>query len=186
MQLIWEVTDKRISSKRYTSAYAPNEDSDQPAYLRYPVDTQTDFNLRCTHTPICTFSYITEYWPQEETIQEYSSMKKARASRAGETGLENKMHDLDWLQSSKQFFINVSYQKLVASLTLMGMLATRVKQATSLWYGILMKICFKDRSKSMHDLISKSASSLFLSYCAASRSRRISWFDARQSLQPRN
>ena len=59
-------------------------------------------------------------------------MKKARASRAGETGLENKMHDLDWLQSSKQFFINVSYQKLVASLTLMGMLATRVKQATSL------------------------------------------------------
>ena len=41
---------------------------------------------------------------------------------------------LDWLQSLKQFFINVSYHILVASLTLMTVLnrAIRVRLATSI------------------------------------------------------
>ena len=42
--------------------------------------------------------------------------------------------DVDWLQSLKQFFINVSYHILVASLTLM----IRVRLVTSI-YATLMK-----------------------------------------------
>ena len=52
---------------------------------------------------------------------------------------------LDWLQSLKQFFINVSYHILVAGLTL---IAIRVRLATSIWYDTLMKNCFKDWSQS--------------------------------------
>ena len=33
-------------------------------------------------------------------------------------------YNIDWLQSLKQFFINVSYHILVASLTLMALLKT--------------------------------------------------------------
>ena len=50
--------------------------------------------------------------------------------------------NVDWLQSLKQFFINVSYNILEASLTL------RVRLATSIWYDTLIKICFKDWSQS--------------------------------------
>ena len=50
-----------------------------------------------------------------------------------------------------QFFINVPYHILVASLTLMALLALlraiRVRLATSIWYGTLMKNCFKDWSQ---------------------------------------
>ena len=58
--------------------------------------------------------------------------------------------NLDWLQSIKQFFINESYDILVASLTLMALFyrAIRVRLATSIWYDTLMKNCFKDWSQS--------------------------------------
>ena len=59
--------------------------------------------------------------------------------------------ELDWLQSLKQFFINVSYNILVASLTLMALFedrAIRVRLATSILYDTLMKNCFKDWSQS--------------------------------------
>ena len=49
---------------------------------------------------------------------------------------------VDWLQSLKQFFINVSYNILVASLTPMALFwnrAIRVRLATSIWYDTLMK-----------------------------------------------
>ena len=39
--------------------------------------------------------------------------------------------NLDWLQSLKQFFINVPYHILVASLTLMALRTIRVRLATS-------------------------------------------------------
>ena len=59
---------------------------------------------------------------------------------------------LDWLQSLKQFFINLSYNILVASQTLMALFknrAIRVRLATSiLIYDTLMKNCFKDWSQS--------------------------------------
>ena len=46
-------------------------------------------------------------------------------------------HTVDWLQSLKLFFINVSYHILVASLTLI-----RVRLATSI-YDTLMKNSFQ-------------------------------------------
>ena len=58
---------------------------------------------------------------------------------------------LDWLQSLKQIFINVSYNILVASLTLMALSynrAIRVRLITSLLHDTLMKNCFKDWSQS--------------------------------------
>ena len=51
---------------------------------------------------------------------------------------ENKSDQVDWLQSLKQFFINVSYHILVASLTLVALFldrAIRVRLAISTWYG---------------------------------------------------
>ena len=51
--------------------------------------------------------------------------------------------NLDWLQSIKQFFINVSYHILVASLILMA-----------LFYDTLMKNCFKDWSQSIMNQVS--------------------------------
>ena len=57
--------------------------------------------------------------------------------------------ELDWLQSLKQFFINMSYHILVARLTLMALFwAVRVRLATSIWYDTLIKNCFKDWSRS--------------------------------------
>ena len=49
----------------------------------------------------------------------------------------------------KIFFINVSYQFLVASLTL---IAIRVRIAVSKWYDTLMKKCFKDWRQSTNVL----------------------------------
>ena len=49
---------------------------------------------------------------------------------------------LDWLQSLKQFFINVSYDIFVASLTLM---ALKTEPSELDWLQIY---CFKDRSQS--------------------------------------
>ena len=66
------------------------------------------------------------------------------------------MWGLDWLQSLKQFFINVSYHLLVASLTLMALFqnrAIRVRLATNIWYDTLMKNCFKDWSQLCEDIL---------------------------------
>ena len=50
----------------------------------------------------------------------------------------------------KTIFINVSYNILVASLTLMALFrAIRVRLATSIWYDTLIKNCFKDWSQSI-------------------------------------
>ena len=58
---------------------------------------------------------------------------------------------LDWLQSLKQYFINVSYNILVASHTLMALFSNRtirIRLATSISYDTLIIICFKDWSQS--------------------------------------
>ena len=50
------------------------------------------------------------------------------------TGKGLPAHHVDWLQSLKRFFINVSYHILIASLTLMALVqnrAIRVRLATS-------------------------------------------------------
>ena len=62
-------------------------------------------------------------------------------------------HKVDWLQSLKQFFINVSYHILVASLTLMALSknrAIRVRLATSICFDTMMENCLKDWSQSRH------------------------------------
>ena len=51
--------------------------------------------------------------------------------------------NIDWLQSLKQIYINMSYNIHEASLTLMALFflnrATRVRLATSILYDVLMK-----------------------------------------------
>ena len=49
-------------------------------------------------------------------LENYSKRRKVRKRVS--------MYVLDWLQSLKQFFINVSYHILVASLTLMALFKT--------------------------------------------------------------
>ena len=58
---------------------------------------------------------------------------------------------LDCLQSLKQFFINVSFHIMCSQSYSDGSVlnrAIRVRLATSIWYGTLMKNCFKDWSQS--------------------------------------
>ena len=71
---------------------------------------------------------------------------------------------VDWLQSLKQFFINVSYTILVASLTLRALFknrAIRVRLAKSIFYDTVVKNCFKDWSQSSQSgLVAKFYASL--------------------------
>ena len=62
---------------------------------------------------------------------------------------------VDWPQSLKQFFINVSFHILVASLTLMALFLTEPSELD--WLQVyemtVMKNCFKDLSQSIFKII---------------------------------
>ena len=88
-------------------------------------------------------------------IARQASRCQQALSKSCLVNLISKDTHLDWLQSLKQFFINVSHHILVASLTLMTLFnrAIRVRLATSIWYDTLMKNCFKDWSQSNTHLV---------------------------------
>ena len=82
-------------------------------------------------------------WSESVKITYQRIVPRGRNTRTQPTCVDPE--GLDWLQSLKQFFVNVSYHILLASLNLM---AIRVRLANSIWYDTFIKYCFKDWSQS--------------------------------------
>ena len=88
-----------------------------------------------------------------------SNKKALFESKQKMAGMIRISQDIDWLQSLKHYFIDVSFLILGASLTLM---AIRVRLAPSIRNDILMKTCFKDWSQSCQNRDLRSATFTYM------------------------
>ena len=118
----------------------PKKSTNYKIRQNFPAYERVQFCFEWNHKATHSVSIQGYHRPASETPFKYRSLV-GRLWPASFT-----RYRLDWLQSLKQCFINVSYQSISNNR------AIRVRLTTSIWYDTLMKNCFKDWSQSRYRL----------------------------------